>query len=58
VNVAYFLQVSRASGTTMNERDQKNPNTRMIPGLFGASLIRRLGRNDAAVAMMRSQLRS
>jgi hypothetical protein len=50
VNVAYFLHVSRASGTTMNERDQKNPNTRMIPDLFGASLIRRLGRNDAAVA--------
>jgi hypothetical protein len=51
LNVAYFLHVSRVRNTTMNERDQENPNPRVIPGLLGASLIRRRGRNNAAVAL-------
>jgi hypothetical protein len=50
VNVAYFLHVIRVRNTAMNERDRENPITQMIPGLFGASLIRRLCHNDAAAA--------
>jgi hypothetical protein len=50
LDVAYFPHVSRARNITMNERDQENPNTRMIPGLLGAGLIRRLGHDDATVA--------
>jgi hypothetical protein len=54
VNVAYFLHVSRVRNTTMNERDQEKSNPRVISGLLGASLIRRLGHNDAAVALRRA----
>jgi hypothetical protein len=51
MNVAYFLHVSRARNTTMNERDQEKSNPRAIPSLLGSILIRHAGRNNAAVAL-------